>query len=111
MLTEYTFVQCRLAFTGNMLASTDDAEYRKTFLPRLLVYKRKRREGVVDRLHDSDTVIGRNLFKKETQLDVFAGLAVTLSTGERGVIDGGLGKQASSRCAASAGCSRRPWPC
>ena len=84
--------QCRLVFTGHIVAHTDDSDYRKTLLPRLLIYKRKMREGVVDRLHDSDTVIGRGLFKKETQLDMFTGLRVTLSTGETGVIDGAFGQ-------------------
>lgn len=41
---------------------------------------------------DDYTVIGRNLFKKETNLQLFVGLKVTLSTGERGVIEGGFGQ-------------------
>lgn len=75
-----------------MVAHTADPEFRKSFVPQLLVFKRKQREGVVDRLHDNDTVIVRGLFKKETQLDLFAGLRVTLATGEQGVIEGGFGQ-------------------
>ncbi|MGH0190352.1 UNVERIFIED_CONTAM: hypothetical protein FKN15_045777 [Acipenser sinensis] len=41
---------------------------------------------------DDYTVIGRNLFKKETNIQQFVGLKVTLSTGERGVIEGGFGQ-------------------
>lgn len=41
---------------------------------------------------DDYTVIGRNLFKKETNLQLFVGLKVTLSTGETGVIEGGFGQ-------------------
>lgn len=41
---------------------------------------------------DDYTVIGRNLFKKETNLQLFVGLKVTLSTGEGGVIEGGFGQ-------------------
>lgn len=41
---------------------------------------------------DDYTVIGRNLFKKETNLQIFVGLKVTLSTGETGVIEGGFGQ-------------------
>ncbi len=41
---------------------------------------------------DDYTVIGRNLFKKETNLQLFVGLKVTLSTGEIGVIEGGFGQ-------------------
>lgn len=41
---------------------------------------------------DDCSVIGRNLFKKETNLQLFVGLKVTLSTGESGVIEGGFGQ-------------------
>lgn len=41
---------------------------------------------------DDYTVIGRNLFKKETNLQLFVGLKVTLSTGEMGSIEGGFGQ-------------------
>jgi len=41
---------------------------------------------------DDYTVIGRNLFKKETNLQLFVGLKVTLSTGEKGTIEGGFGQ-------------------
>lgn len=41
---------------------------------------------------DDYTVIGRNLFKKETNLQLFVGLKVNLSTGETGVIEGGFGQ-------------------
>lgn len=37
-------------------------------------------------------MIGRSLFKKETNLQLFVGLKVTLSTGETGVIEGGFGQ-------------------
>ncbi|CAI5687943.1 unnamed protein product [Oreochromis niloticus] len=45
-----------------------------------------------DRVTDDYTVIGRSLFKKETNLQLFVGLKVTLSTGETGVIEGGFGQ-------------------
>lgn len=41
---------------------------------------------------DDYSVIGRNLFKKETNLQLFVGLKVTLSTGESGLIEGGFGQ-------------------
>lgn len=37
-------------------------------------------------------MIGRNLFKKETNLQLFVGLKVTLSSGEAGVIEGSFGQ-------------------
>ena len=41
---------------------------------------------------DEYTLIGRSLFKKETNLQIFVGLKVELSTGEEGVIEGGFGQ-------------------
>ena len=37
-------------------------------------------------------VIGKNLFKKETNIQLFMNLKVTLSTGETGVIEGSFGQ-------------------
>lgn len=41
---------------------------------------------------DEYSIIGRGLFKKETNLQTFVGLKVKLSTGEAGVIEGGFGQ-------------------
>lgn len=41
---------------------------------------------------DDYSVIGRSLFKKETNIQLFVGLKVHLSTGELGVIDGAFGQ-------------------
>ncbi|KQK74299.1 hypothetical protein AAES_157714 [Amazona aestiva] len=41
---------------------------------------------------DDYSVIGRSLFKKETNIQLFVGLKVKLSTGEDGIIDGGFGQ-------------------
>ncbi|KAF4799398.1 Selenocysteine-specific elongation factor [Turdus rufiventris] len=41
---------------------------------------------------DDYNVIGRSLFKKETNIQIFVGLKVKLSTGEDGIIDGGFGQ-------------------
>nr|XP_057911378.1 selenocysteine-specific elongation factor isoform X2 [Doryrhamphus excisus] len=83
---------CRLAFQGRLLLGFEDKGYAETDLPGLLIYKTKHREGQVERVTDDYTVIGRNLFKKETNLQIFMGLKVTLSTGETGVIEGGFGQ-------------------
>lgn len=83
---------CRLAFQGRLLQGFEDKSYTETALPRLHVYKTKHKEGQVERVTDDYTVIGRNLFKKETNLQLFVGLKVTLSTGEAGVIEGGFGQ-------------------
>ncbi|XP_003973247.2 selenocysteine-specific elongation factor isoform X1 [Takifugu rubripes] len=83
---------CRLAFHGHLLHGFEDKGYAETSLPRLHIYKLKHKEGQVERLTDDYSVIGRNLFKKETNLQLFVGLKVTLSTGESGVIEGGFGQ-------------------
>ncbi|XP_029286898.1 selenocysteine-specific elongation factor [Cottoperca gobio] len=83
---------CRLAFQGRLLQGFEDKAYVETALPRLRIYKTKHKEGQVERVTDDYTVIGRNLFKKETNLQLFVGLKVTLSTGETGVIEGGFGQ-------------------
>ncbi|XP_018589513.1 selenocysteine-specific elongation factor isoform X2 [Scleropages formosus] len=83
---------CRLAFQGRLLEGFEDKGYAESALPRLKLYKSKQREGQVERVADDCTVIGRNLFKKETNLQLFVGLKVTLSTGEAGLIEGGFGQ-------------------
>ena len=40
---------------------------------------------MVERLHDESTVIVKDMFQKDTALERFIGLAVTLSTGEKGL--------------------------
>ncbi|XP_023646409.1 selenocysteine-specific elongation factor [Paramormyrops kingsleyae] len=83
---------CRLAFHGRLLEGFEDKGYAESVLPRLRLYKTKQREGQVERVTDDYTVIGRNLFKKETNLQLFMGLKVALSTGEAGIIEGGFGQ-------------------
>ncbi|XP_072539193.1 selenocysteine-specific elongation factor [Salminus brasiliensis] len=83
---------CRLAFHGKLLEGFEDKNYTETALPKLKISKDKHKEGAVERVTDDYTVIGRNLFKKETNLQLFVGLKVTLSSGETGTIEGGFGQ-------------------
>uniref|UniRef100_A0A3P9P8A2 Selenocysteine-specific elongation factor n=1 Tax=Poecilia reticulata TaxID=8081 RepID=A0A3P9P8A2_POERE len=83
---------CRLAFQGRLLHRFEDKSYAETSLPQLRIFKTKHKEGQVERVTDDYSVIGRSLFKKETNLQLFVGLKVTLSTGESGVIEGGFGQ-------------------
>lgn len=80
---------CRLAFHGKILCAMSNSTVD---LSRLRVYKEKSREGVVDRMVNDQQVIVRDLFKKETNLQVFSNLKVGLSTGEGGVIEGSFGQ-------------------
>ena len=100
---------CRIAFHGRLLLSMTSRGYPQTTLPALKVFKYKSKHGLVDRvshphtltlthtlththphthtlaclfqLHDERSVIGRTLFKKETNMDAFVGMKVNLSTG------------------------------
>ncbi|CAH1785985.1 unnamed protein product [Owenia fusiformis] len=83
---------CRLAFHGQLLEAITDPKYPETILPKLKVYKNKLKEGIVERLADDYSVICRGLFKKESNIELFVGLKVTLSTGESGTIEGGFGQ-------------------
>ncbi|XP_037080499.1 selenocysteine-specific elongation factor-like [Pollicipes pollicipes] len=82
---------CRLAFHGRVLAPLA-RDYTATLLPGLRVYKDKSKAGTVERLQSETELIVRDLLKKESNVALFSGLAVQLSTGERGVIEGGFGQ-------------------
>ncbi|XP_075039726.1 selenocysteine-specific elongation factor isoform X2 [Mixophyes fleayi] len=83
---------CRLAFHGVLLEGMEDKNYSETFLPKLKVFKMKHKEGQVERVNDEYSVIGRSLFKKETNIQLFVGLKVKLSTRDEGVIEGSFGQ-------------------
>lgn len=94
---------CRLAFQGRLLEGFEDKAYGESALPRLRICKVKHKEGQVERVADDYTVIGRSLFKKETNLQLFVGLKVALSTGEAGVIEGGFGQSGKFKIRVSEG--------
>eukprot|EP00698_Gefionella_okellyi_P019832 TRINITY_DN6144_c0_g1_i2.p1 TRINITY_DN6144_c0_g1~~TRINITY_DN6144_c0_g1_i2.p1 ORF type:complete len:333 (-),score=78.06 TRINITY_DN6144_c0_g1_i2:726-1724(-) len=82
--------QCRLAFYGR-LSLVLPGEGRAA-LNALRVFKRKQRIGGIDRVQDDYTVIGKGLFKKETNMAIFTNLKIRRDTGEEGVIEGAFGK-------------------
>jgi selenocysteine-specific elongation factor len=112
--TDIHLNQCRIAFYGNVLhmftnddfksatrsqsssasaaAAATATTYAASYLSMLRVYKEKSKEGQVERKHDENTLIGRSLFKKETNVELFVGLKVQLSTGEWGVIESSFGQ-------------------
>jgi len=89
--TDIQTSSCRLAFWGHLLESIEDKNY-STVLPRLKIYKEKCKRGVIDRASNQYEVIGKNMFKKETNIQLFVGLQVELSTGEVGVIESSFGQ-------------------
>lgn len=82
---------CRLAFYGSALITLTQ-NYRTTFLPTLKIFKIKTKMGQVERIPNTYKVIGSSLFKKETNMNLFSGLKVKLTTGDEGVIDGAFGQ-------------------
>lgn len=90
--TDIHLNMCRIAFHGKLLLPFTDKDYSETLMPQLKVFKVKHREGIVERMADDYTVIGRSLFKKETNIQTFTGMKVSLSTGEEGMIEGGFGQ-------------------
>ncbi len=101
--------QCRIAFHGRVLYSFTNKDFKESTdkttinLSKLKVYKIKQKEGCVERKHDDFTLIGRSLFKKETNMDLFNGLKVKLSTGEDGVIESGFGQSGKFKVRIMAG--------
>ena len=83
---------CRLAFHGSVMITLTDKNYRNTFLPKLKIFKIKSKVGQVERILNPHEVICRSLFKKETNMEIFSGLKVKLTTGDEGIIDGFFGK-------------------
>ncbi len=103
--TDIHLNQCRIAFYGRVLHMFTNRDFKEqrpsvqldaaktnSYLSDLKVYKLKSKEGSVERVHDEYTVIVRSLFKKETNIDLFVGLKVKLSTGEQGTIEGSFGQ-------------------
>jgi len=53
--------------------------------------------GGIKRVVDEDTVIGKDLFKKETDISLFVGLNVTLDGKIPGYIEGSFGSSGQVR--------------
>ncbi|TRY64136.1 hypothetical protein TCAL_00841 [Tigriopus californicus] len=83
---------CRLAFHGQLLEMFEAKDYHLKELPRLKIFKEKSKTGVVERASNECEAICKNMFKKETNLALFTGLKVNLSTGESGFIEDSFGQ-------------------
>ena len=75
-----------------MLNFMKEKDYQNTVLPNLKVFKNKSKSGVVERASNEYEVIVKDLFKKETNISLFTGLKVDLSSGEKGTIEGSFGQ-------------------
>ncbi|XP_050090155.1 selenocysteine-specific elongation factor [Anopheles aquasalis] len=84
---------CRIAFHGHLDGLTmREPSYAETILPGLQVFKQKCKTGTIQRIVNDQELIVAGLFKKTgSNRQVFIGLTVTLSSGDRGVIDDTFG--------------------
>ncbi len=82
---------CRLAFHGRMLQHIN-TQREPDAIRSLRVFKMKSREGAIERVQDERTVIGKGMFKKESDLTAFLGMRVWTANQECGTIEGGFGK-------------------
>ncbi|EGC33551.1 hypothetical protein DICPUDRAFT_56378 [Dictyostelium purpureum] len=84
---------CRIAFHGTLIEGVDDkSPNSKQSLSKLKIYKTKSKQGQVERVHNQDTLIGKNLFKKDSDMTSFIGMKVVFETGETGIIESSFGK-------------------
>ncbi|XP_076046975.1 eukaryotic translation elongation factor, selenocysteine-specific [Oratosquilla oratoria] len=83
---------CRIAFHGKVIDMYVDKNYPEIKLKCLKVFKCKSKEGHVERMVNDNSVIVKNLLKKDTNVQLFIGLKVQLSTGETGTIEGTFGQ-------------------
>lgn len=83
---------CRIAFYGDMLSYCDCKTNLQDFKDKLKVFKTKRKIGTIDRVVTDNTIIIKNMFKKQTDLNCFLLLEVRLSTGEMGKIECSFGQ-------------------
>jgi len=87
---------CRLAFHGKVIESIDCKDTEK--LKKLKIYKPKARDGKVDRVHDAQTLLVKDLFKKETDMSLFIGMKIVDDEGNVGKIEGTFGKSGKVKC-------------
>ncbi|XP_037954791.1 selenocysteine-specific elongation factor isoform X2 [Teleopsis dalmanni] len=83
---------CRLAFWGEIEWHTLSKNYISEELPKFKIFKRKVKQGSIQRVSGDNQVIVQNLFKKEGNRDYYVGKNVELSTGEIGIIESTFGQ-------------------
>jgi hypothetical protein len=71
-------------------------------LAKIKIYKPKQKVGTVKRVVDEEVVIGKDLFKKETDITKFINLKVTLEGSDiKGYIEGSFGASGQARFSAN----------
>jgi len=78
---------CRLAFSGTVTHPLQEEQLKS-----LKIYKKKIKTGEIDRVLTKDTLIAKNLFRKETNMNLFTNMKVTLPNGNTGTTVSSFGK-------------------
>ncbi|CAJ0944395.1 unnamed protein product, partial [Mesorhabditis belari] len=81
---------CRFPFHGQFQQVITD---EKT----LRIFTRKQRQGIVERIENDRSVICKDLFKKESKIEIYERMEIILSTGEIGRIEHSFGKGGKAR--------------
>ena len=84
---------CRLALHGRVAALVDPESG-----PQPKIFKRKQREGTVERWESERSCVGRGMFKKETDIRLFENMRVQTGSGREGFIVGAFGKSGKYKC-------------
>lgn len=61
------------------------------------LFKDKTKKGIIDRVVDNYTIIVKDLFNKEVDIQMFLNQEVVLSNGQTGKIEGAFGKSGKIR--------------
>ena len=87
--TDVHTTSCRLAFEGQTHVLIPSGQSYKM---KLKVFKLKEKTGLIERANNEMELIGKNMFKKETNIHVFDNFKVVLSNGAVGRMDGPFGQ-------------------
>ncbi|KAG2374473.1 hypothetical protein C9374_010757 [Naegleria lovaniensis] len=94
---------CRLSFNGKVLQMWNREQIPKAQLAKMLpVFKYKEKRGVVDRVENANTIIGKNILNSKSQsLQPFLGRTVAILVDEQprffGTIDSSFGQSGKFR--------------
>ena len=69
-----------------------DTLYKNEELQKLKLFKLKEKSGFVERANNDYELIGKNMFKKETNIHLFDNFKLKISSGEEGIMDGPFGQ-------------------
>uniref|UniRef100_A0A0N5A7D6 Tr-type G domain-containing protein n=1 Tax=Parastrongyloides trichosuri TaxID=131310 RepID=A0A0N5A7D6_PARTI len=85
-----SYNSCRFAFYGNIESIMEEDDF-------LSIYKCKKKVGTIDRVENNYSIICKDMFKKESNIDLFINMNVIFSNGMVGKIDSSFGKSGKFR--------------